>query len=30
MPVRIERGEQDITFRLAGEIDHHTAKTKRE
>lgn len=30
MAIKVERGERNITFKLSGEIDHHTAKNLRE
>lgn len=30
MAIKVERKEKNITFKLSGEIDHHTAKTLRE
>lgn len=30
MALKVERGEKTLTFKLSGEIDHHTAKSMRE
>ncbi|MEG1687081.1 MAG: STAS domain-containing protein [Angelakisella sp.] len=30
MPVKVEREEKSMTFKLSGEIDHHAAKSLRE
>lgn len=30
MAIKVERDEHSITFRLSGELDHHTAQSMRE